>query len=83
MDRPDNEAMKAGLKIYLLLSSTLIGATAWIFLMLYLMPTMVAFFLFPFGWACLVITVLYVFGTHGAWLFEASVGKLIEKITRE
>lgn len=75
--------MKKELKIYLLLSVSLIGATAWVFLMLYLMPTLASFFLFPLGWACLVITVLYVFGTPGVWLFEATVGKLIEKIERE
>ncbi len=48
--------MKKELKIYLLLSVSLIGATAWVFLMLYLMPTLASFFLFPLGWACLVIT---------------------------
>ncbi|HHV48348.1 MAG TPA: hypothetical protein GXX56_05205 [Rhodocyclaceae bacterium] len=75
--------MKKQIKIYLLLSATLIAVTAVEFLLLFHMGGMLSFFLFPLAWSCLVITALYVFGTPGVWLFEATVGKLIEKIERK
>ena len=77
--------MKKELRIYLLLSASLSAVTGWVFFIQYLVRDTALIFLFmlPLSWACFVITALYIFGTPGVWLFEATVGKLIEKIERE
>lgn len=76
---------KKSLKVYALLSITLLVADAvvgGVWLHWFAERSFLALFGFPLVAWMVIFTFGYIFGAPGVWLFNASVGRMIERINR-